>query len=992
MSLNTAIEQKYLPEVEALTALLFDFVNRWKTASTAEQRLLIESEAVTLFERLLDLDIELQDLKPGEHPEINEINQVYGDYTYMLRTNIAKLRAVAQMYLNHFNTTQFSLMELIGKLKRIRQKKAALSLWNTEGARFVLAEHFLNFDKIASDFQSLPQCDVDVNQGVLTLPVRSKTAVSVLSTRIGSASNGQPGNSDLDVTTNNINPVFAVNDEVDNWFEYERMDVGPCELTLILELPQEQTVNNIVIEPVNLGTSLPFEVVDIVFSRSNQSGTSIFDLVSGSFEKDFFTVKSVGNDNAWNVTFLPTQTKTIAVKLRAPQSYQIKTATNDDRVVLRERYAIAIKSINIFRTQFDVEGGINSLELPLTGNLYACVPFVDVWPPSPDLFDLTLEVSFDGGETWRASPELDDGIGSTVLMQGIETSMLWRLRMLRQDDSFSSIDSFLPYNSLVPETETLLRSVSRYQSPTNIPLPEKPRDNSVIAIQPRIARRGGKYSGIQLGEGTGTSVRFPIPFETPSKRLLEQIKIYANNVEYDLELNVGALGANQYSFSDDYTEILFSSALPVGAKVELVLDEELMLFEERSDGFYHDTELLFDPDKQNISVSYLIRDPSRKTQILPRDQQLISLNATNILNDTFVLTSQAGKTYTEVFTRDNVLVTLGGYYVDYVHGTIRFNANLDDDIVRATFDHQSEVSLNRADFNVVFQDNLPAGLRISKDAFVAIKETETMGEAPKKTIDVVSGEYKARTNSLTSATNARTLSHNTIVRGSVVVSDDLLDTSTKPEEVEFIDGQTEFLGLIEMLNEDTVEITASAGDSHVEFNLSAGALWYKDFDVVFSNTTTFSNKRDTAVQAQTGATGDYHLSDDGSVTVNVGSGGTLSSGIKLVYFYRDPNFDSVNKFSVDYENGSVYSITAFKNTAQITYKAANYKMGYDIAKQIDTISYDQNANTVSVRTEGLELGNSLVKLLWTKAPAQTDFKELKEFFSPLLSVLAFRYS
>ena len=67
-------------------------------------------------------------------------------------------------------------------------------------------------------------------------------------------------------------------------------------------------------------------------------------------------------------------------------------------------------------------------------------------------------------------------------------------------------------------------------------------------------------------------------------------------------------------------------------------------------------------------------------------------------------------------------------------------------------------------------------------------------------------------------------------------------------------------------------------------------------------------------------------------------------------------------------------------------------MGYDIAKQIDTISYDQNANTVSVRTEGLELGNSLVKLLWTKAPAQTDFKELKEFFSPLLSVLAFRYS
>jgi len=119
---------------------------------------------------------------------------------------------------------------------------------------------------------------------------------------------------------------------------------------------------------------------------------------------------------------------------------------------LRERYVIAIKSIDIYRNQYEVEGGINSLELPLPAALYAALPFVDVWPPNPVLFDMNLELSFDGGETWKQSQNLDEGIGSTVLMQGDEKSMLWRLSMSRDDASFNTTDSFVPIETLVPET------------------------------------------------------------------------------------------------------------------------------------------------------------------------------------------------------------------------------------------------------------------------------------------------------------------------------------------------------------------------------------------------------------------------------------------------------------------------------------------------------------------------------------------------------------
>lgn len=314
MSVNALIDQSHLPEVEALLSLLQQFVARWRSAPTFEQRLLVEAQAVSVFEELLNLSLNLQDVQAGQHPELFEFQETYDVYGHLLRINMAKLRSLAELFLQHFNSQQLQLLELMGKLKRIKQKQASLNLWSDDKAKFVLADHFLNLDWIGTAFTSATAAEVDSTQGLLTLPVRNRVQVAVTKTRVGSGSNGQPGNSDEVVTTNNTNPDFAVNGDPNNWFEYERLDAGPLELVYVLELGKGEIVNHLQITPLNLGGSYGFEVENITFTTSGGGTKRLDELVSGAFDDDFYTVKSLGADTSWNISFLPVVAKAISIK------------------------------------------------------------------------------------------------------------------------------------------------------------------------------------------------------------------------------------------------------------------------------------------------------------------------------------------------------------------------------------------------------------------------------------------------------------------------------------------------------------------------------------------------------------------------------------------------------------------------------------------------------------------------------------------------------
>jgi hypothetical protein len=978
MKIKKFDSQSFLTEVEVLKDLLSTYLSKHKSAQTQEEKSLVESELLVLFERIIDLDFTLNELKLGQYPEYDSFKEFYDNYLYIMKANLMKLRKLTELFLTSFNHQQVVLFELIGKLKRVKQKKAALSLWNREKAKFVLNEEFLNFDNLDNSLSTSTSCYVDSSQGLLTLPIRDRVSVKVKRVKITSGSNGQPGNSDTAIQTNNIKPesILKSNGE---WFEYERLDFGPLKLNLSLELNRPEIINQISIKPLNIGQNYSFRITDILISNDGYE-TSIRDLV-GDIGESGYEIKSVGNDTEWILSFLPIKAKTIIVKFFQNYSYDINTYSNSSNTIARKRFVIGIQNIMLSQIRYEDTGSINSVERSLPQAFYALNSVTKSWPKDQSLFSLESYGSEDGGESWF-------GIGQdSSLLSGGE-SFIWKVLLKRNADALKSVSSYSTEDKKVT-IDSILRSVSAGKSPVAIGLPTRPVGDAVFGIQPRIAQRGNSTAKLLIGKGAGTNLRIELPFQMIGKDLEpSQLKIYVNRIPYAYVPDTAAVGPGDWSFTDDYKEIILDSSVPDGANIYAVLEEERMFFEQKGDSYFHFMEMLFDPDKDRIQIEYVPADASRVTVILPRDKSVIKLDHKNIDASSFVLTSSNGTSYVSVGDRTSLVTTTNGYFLESAEGLLLLNEAFSNDSVRATYSHRSIEKLSSDKYEIVYQGIKPIGIKVDNGDLVVVEATDTVGTTLASRLDPIKKIFETRGRTIAlSSTDATYLSYDQIIKGTVVVSNDLLDTDYKIEEVDFIDGKTEFLGLIPMDSEETATTSSTAG--LVTFRLSAGGLWYKGFDVVFSNTTIFSTLAPSL--ASVNSLGEYYVADDGTVTVYVGTGNSLAGGIKIFYYYQDPSFDRVNKYSVDYRRGALYAGSLLQAGATIKYKAASYICSYDVAKELDSYYYDSSSNSVYVKTEGMKQFNRSVKLFWDKDSGVSGLKDIEAYFSPLIYSFSQRF-
>jgi hypothetical protein len=985
MSISNIKERLNDIEIAGFKAILPQYAFRRQLASTAEARQLAESEAIVWMESLLETTTRPLEVKKGDALFAQDLAADYSRYSSLSTLLRANFQALADLYIEYENTKKLKLLELTAKLRRVHQKKSSLSLGNEE-YRYSLVDSFLNQDWLLSKFLSGKVCSVSPEQGIVTLPVLSQTNIRIKGVVIASGSNGRAGNSDTEVDVNVSQSLNMLDGSDDSWFEYERLDTGPCELVLNFELESSQIVNSMQLLGANLSGLSSFEIKDILFSDVGLDSISVKDLVNQDLPQSFWTCNGISADGTWNVVFLPVRARTISLKLSQRSSTQIVTLSADSREVTRDRYGIGIKEIRVFQNKYAGKGEIGSTAREYPAGLYTGIAEAEVHPPSPDLYDLNFEFSLDRGSSWSSRQNIDKERSKTFLLDGLGGDYTWRASLERQDDSFQHLETMFQKEKATKVIESLAKTFSRFNSPMSIALKEKPAFDKVFLLQPKIARRGDRLSATPISRNFGVTSAIESPVDFLSMAIdTESFHLYINGSEYTQTEDNSTIEAGEWAFSDDYRQMLLAEDLPISSQVKFVLDPELMSFKERSDGYYHQMEFLFDPDKKNIKITFLSKDVKKLNKLLPRDKRIIPLGVSFIESESVVLTSSDGTALASVASKDLVL-SATDFYIDCINGVLYLESESANDQHRISLRHHTPVALSPEDYSVVFEKMKPVGILIHRNAFEAKAYTQTTDNVTEKTMDLISGSYSERDSLFTGTIDALTLNQFPIIEGSVSVASDFLEDSSVPEEIPFLDGHSEFLGLIEMKKETTSAAAADVNDL-VIFNLAAGATWFSDYPVVFDNTTLFSTLVATLGDVTT--TGEYFVSTSGEVTLFCAAGIPAST---YSYFYRDPSFNPDRKFSVDYKKGRVYSFAAINSSSSISYKVATYIASYDIASQIDDFTYDSKTNTVSVRTENLKDFNSSIKVFWEKIDKAQNLEQLREFFSPLLTAMKIRFA
>lgn len=993
MSLSGLIEQNYFSKIAILNSILERFHPKWIASSSLEERLAIEADAIDSFLEIIEKDIYYPKVSQFEKPDVLDFEHTYKQYETIQKANSSRIANLLDVFLARSNTQEFLFGDLVAQVKRIKQKHAVLNLWNNEKVKYFTGHNFLTTDGLANNFSSDESAAVLTSQGALGLPIQLKEKIEIANIKIGANSNGIPGNSDAAVTTNNQNVQALLSNNSTQWFEYERMDAGPCRLTLQFELTKPQIVNFIKVVPLNIGVPLSFKIEDIIFTMSSKESISIFDLLPENINEDIFSVPIASYTEGWELHTLPVEAVSVSITFVQTSSYSISVQSNGIES-FRQRFAIPLQSIELNKIKYKIRGGINSEEIKIKNNLYAVEPVIKVNPDNNNLYNLFLELSFDGGEHW-VSAATDDGV-SILPVTNNKGSFLWRLSFERLDEAFQNFTSFFEGEEKKGTLKTLLRSVSRFSSPVTIGLSSKPADSNVYVLQPKIARRGKDSTrAIRLGAMSDGQTRFGLPFNVLKRKIrTDSVRVYARGEELERENPGTALTSEKWQFSDDHNQIILSEDIPVNTSIYIKLDEEIMNFEERVDGYYHQMKFDFDPDKNNIEINLLARDPARASILLDRNSTTIDLNATNIFSDSFELISTSGTTWTSVPNRSFVYdAPNNDYYIDTKNGILYLASIVGDDSVRASFTYQQATALTSDQYEIIYEDNRPWGIKINKDAFEAFSFEESIEDDLFSIINIINGEYGERDEIIPGGSiTKKQLSYDCIIKGTVGIPLDFLVNELIPEEIEYVDGITEFLGLVHVTNETTSSVPVDS-DRVAQFGLAARNLWYRDLGVSFSNASVFSNKRNSINQVVAGSTGDYYVDDDGIVYVKLATiNSLLPANIQISYYYKDSLFDPNNKYSIDYDLGIIYTYTEINQSAIISYKTACYKVGYDIAKEIKLVQYLSDSNTIEINTESLDAVNNQVKIIWTEDLEPIISSAASLYFSPLISSIGFRFS
>ena len=958
---------------EQIKAIMNSYAFLWSEASTLGEKedietLFIEDALKFLNDHLVPIKVE-----KGTSSYADELSAFYKEADERYKLVRIKLLEVFRIYNKLQN--QYSVLrgELDGKVRRIQQKRSALSLWDNH-IKYVLAESFNVLDNLILSGNKDSQLRVDTRTGSATLPEASRAPVLARSVVIAAGSNGIPGNSDDTVQRNIQDPMNMFKNDENLWFEYERIGTGPCVLNLEIDLLGANIINCISIDTINFASGSNTLLTDISFKLNGKS-TKLKEVYP--FLKRGILIESESGIGHLELKCLPVLCDKVVLSLRQDQSYKIKSNGKN-----KDRFSIGIKSLEFSSIKYLNSGTLSSTDRNIPAGLFIAEPFVTSWPSNTSLYSWELATKFSKEQELTLSKMNQDA--PSIPLRGDGDKVAWTINLKRNDTLFSQVSLWAESQAPTKNISSLLKTVNRLNSPARISLKENPRDGVVFAMQPNLLKRGNSKP-IKIGIGIDAKLNIRLPVDILSETLeVEKLHIYVNGIEQDFALGNDP-AAGQWSISEDYKTLILPSNVSANSSITFSFDKEDLLFEETPNGFYHKMEFLFDPDKKNISIKGAPKTKIDYDSVLQPDALSIKLPFTSVDQDSIIIKAEDGTLYTSVASR-NLLANPGEYYADAKNGILHFFEKMHNSRTYINLKHMHPKDLKDDEYDIVYEGVKPVGIIIHPNVIEAREVTDVLFAPLPKVFNMQDFSFSEREDDTPGNNYIMTLSNKRIVKNSVRLSDGFLSNMLKPIEVPYKDGKTEFLGLIRIEKEKTVAIENTA--NKVTFNLAAGSAFYPEYGVVFSDTDTFATEVGSV--AAVNSAGKYHISNTGTVTVYCTT--VLPENKNISYYYRDPDYEPRDKYSIDYLKGRLYAYEAISAGASVTYKVAQYTAEYSIAKEVDDYSFDVRTNMLSINTERFEAVNNQCKILWEKSALDNSLKDYIEYYTPSINLIGYRFA
>jgi hypothetical protein len=859
------------------------------------------------------------------------------------------------------------LNDLIKLKSRIKQKFASIALASGD-VKFSFVESFNTNEFLLNSANSLK-----ASEGYLTLPVDSVQAVTISTFSIGSQSKGALGSSDPNYpATSDLSEVLG-----GAHLQWEQLDSGAAILQLELNFAQEEIINQLALKFYPIEDTSSCIATSI---RCYSKGSSV-ELLTDSTAID-------SEDNV--IPFYPVKTSKIFITLQQTSGYQVVI----DGQNAIDRKVISLSEIKAQRAVYRAEGAIESKEISVYGTPNACQVLVDTVFTNDNLYTRELVYTVDDGSTWQ--PETVVGAFGGII------SVFWKMILRRNEAAFLQNSSVHAQESDY-EYAVQLESVSGLRSPSLFSLRKKAISDKITVIQPRIMRVGNPMKGLVIGKGGGSELKLRLGMEL-SPDLAESSTVRVNGVAFTYVATLAtSTSADKHWTLDksDYQYIIFGNGtngavVSDGAVVTMSLDYESVQFEEVADGYVTKFDHVFDPDPDSISLTYVAESFLAGKVILEKNKKIHKLPYKNIVADSirFSEKNQDGTAATPGFvtakTSYDLVLADGDYYVDLKNGYLyAWTATANSSVVTVSFNFYPMQTLKKDSFTVLYEDSKPAGVVVKKNSFpaklvtdplgVAVNWLSPMGIEVRSYFTALAGEYTFN------------FSRRHPVKMTVDASDLFADTDiVPPEEIALIDGHTEFLGLVRVISEKTSEFAANQVASFVVKN---GSKYYAPLGIAFDSALFITEVG--AVPTMASTEGDWYIDlTTGTVSIRLGAGAGdfLPSGVTYSYYYRDDTFDSTNKFSVDYTNGILYSATAFQSGGTISYKAANFYATYDVASLVEGSLFNRDNSTIEVRTEGSFDYSRLIKIIYPVKVNQISLDDLKNYYSPIVRSISFRFT